>query len=313
MKVLISGGAGFIGSHLADQLLARGDQVLVIDNYRTGRRENLAPQPGLTVIEGTIADAQLVDEAFTRFGPQLIVHAAASYKDPHNWEEDARTNVVGTAIVVQAAQRHGVRRLIYFQTALCYGLRPLQQPIRLDHPLDPAGSSYAVSKTAGEYYVRQSDLDYISFRLANVYGPRNLSGPLPTFYDRLTRSMPLFVSDARRDFLYVDDLLAVVLKAIDGQGGSGVYHVSTGKDLAIIQLYEALAEALNVAGAREADVTVRPRAPGDAAAILLDPSLTTDTFGWRASTPFELGVGAAVAYYEKFGVPRTYSHLGSKQ
>src|SRR4030042_5260789 len=116
MKILISGGAGFIGSHLADRLLARGDRVLVIDNYATGRRDNLTPHPSLKVVEGTIADADLIDYHFDEFQPDQVIHAAASYKDPHNWAEDTRTNVLGTANVVQTAERLKVKRLIYFQT-----------------------------------------------------------------------------------------------------------------------------------------------------------------------------------------------------
>src|SRR3954447_17086944 len=129
MKVLITGGAGFIGSHLADRLLARGDEVLVLDNYATGRRDNLEPREGLTVEEGTIADPPWVEKAFEGFDPDLAVHAAASSKDPEDWSEDSATNAVGTANIVKASEAAGVGRLIYFQTALCYGLHPLEQPI----------------------------------------------------------------------------------------------------------------------------------------------------------------------------------------
>ena len=156
MKVLITGGAGFVGSHLADRLLARGDEVLVIDNYATGRRDNLTPQDNLTVVEGTIADAALVNKLFDEFQPDQVAHAAASYKDPDDWQEDIRTNVLGSAIVVDAAKRIGVSRLIYFQTALCYGLQPLEQPITLEHPIRPGGSSYALSKTGGEQHNDQN-------------------------------------------------------------------------------------------------------------------------------------------------------------
>ena len=176
MKVLITGGAGFIGSHLADRLLARGDEVVVIDNFATGRRDNLAEHERLASSRARSRTTTLVDEAFARFEPDVVVHAAAAYKDPDDWAEDARTNVA----------RHGQRRpgrasapassaSIYFQTALCYGLQPLEQPITLDHPIRPEGSSYAISKTAGEQYVALSGLDWISFRLANAYGPRNIS------------------------------------------------------------------------------------------------------------------------------------------
>ena len=170
MKALITGGAGFIGSHLADRLIARGHEVCVIDNYATGRRDNLVPQDRMRVIEGTIAEHSLVDRVFDEFRPDQVVHAAASYKDPHDWMEDSLTNVVGTANVVQAAKRCNVQRLIYFQTALCYGLKPLEQPITLSHPIRSEGNSYAISKTAGEQYVMLSGLNW-TLVFSGVCGP----------------------------------------------------------------------------------------------------------------------------------------------
>lgn len=307
MRVLVTGGAGFIGSHLADVLLARGDKVLVIDNYATGRRDNLTPHDNLSVVEGTIADPALVDRAFDDFRPEVVVHAAASYKDPADWQEDARTNVLGTAIVVQASQRLNVPKLIYFQTALCYGLRPLEQPITLTHPIRPEGSSYAISKTAGEQYIELSDLDFVSFRLANAYGPRNLSGPLPTFYHRLTNDKPCFVVDTRRDFIFVKDLIDVVIKAIDGKGERGAYHVSSGSDYAIKELFDATVTALEVE--LEEEVEVRSRNPDDVETILLDPSKTNRDFDWAITTPLKDGVRAAIEYYESFGITETYTHL----
>jgi UDP-glucose 4-epimerase len=307
MRIAITGGAGFIGSHLADRLLALGHDILVVDNFATGRRDNLTPHPRLRVEEGTIADQGLVDRLLAEFAPEQVVHAAASYRDPDDWAEDIRTNVLGTAHVVRAAARTGCRRLIYFQTALCYGLRPLEQPITLSHPVRPEGSSYALSKTAGEEYIALSGLDFVSFRLANAYGPRNLSGPLPTFFQRLTGGLPCFVMDTRRDFIYVADLVEVVLMALEGKGGKGYYHVATGSDYAIEELYRATLAALGMDPGQR--VEVRPRREDDAFTILLDPSRTHADFGWRATTPLQAGVAAAVAWYREHGLARTYTHL----
>jgi UDP-glucose 4-epimerase len=307
MKVLITGGAGFIGSHLADRLLARGDEVLVIDNYATARHDNLEPREGLTVVEGSIVDKALVDETFASFGPDVVAHAAAAYKDPDDWPEDAATNAAGTANVVKASEAVDVRRLVYFQTALCYGLQPLEQPITLDHPLRPEDSSYAISKTAGEHYVRLSGLDWVSLRLANAYGPRNVSGPLPTFFHRLTSDKPCFVMDTRRDFIYVQDLIDLVEKAVDGGGATGAYHASSGADFSIKELFDATVKALGLE--LDDDVEVRERGPDDAYTILLDPSRTQEEFGWKPETPLEQGVEAAIRYYEEFGIEETYTHL----
>lgn len=307
IKVLITGGAGFVGSHLADRLLARGDQVLVIDNYATGRRDNLAASPRLKVVEGSISDGELVSGVWDGFHPDVVVHAAASYKDPNNWAEDARTNVVGTVNVVQASERLGVKRLIYFQTSLCYGLHPQEQPITLTHPIRPEGSSYAISKTGGEQYIMLSKLDFISFRLANAYGPRNISGPLPTFYQRLSGGKPCFVMDTRRDFIYVSDLIDVVVKAIDGRGRRGAYHVSSGKDFSIKELFDATVRAMGIRLEKEVDV--RPRNPDDVYTILLDPRETEKDFGWQTSVPLDQGVKAAMEWYRSHDITQTFTHL----
>jgi UDP-glucose 4-epimerase len=306
MKVLITGGSGFIGSHIAERLLSQNDTVLVVDNYETGRRDNLTPHPNLTIVEGTIADKALVDKLFDEFQPDKVVHAAASYKDPNNWVGDTLTNTLGAAHVVQAAQRTKVQRLIYFQTALCYGLHPVEQPITVSHPINPE-SSYAISKTAAEQYIQLSGLDYISFRLANAYGPRNLSGPLPTFYYRLTNNKACFVMDTRRDFIFVTDLVDCVMKALNGYGHKGVYHISSGTDFAIKELFDATVKALNIK--LDQDVEVRARSEDDVFTILLDPSKTNRDFDWNTTTPLEKGVLAAIEWYKVYGITQTYTHL----
>ena len=311
MKVLITGGAGHIGSHIAERLLGRKDEVCVIDNYQTGRRDNLKEQNGLRIEEGSIADAALVDRIFSEFKPEVVVHAAASYKDPQNWTEDALTNVVGAANIAKASLAVGIRRLIYFQTALCYGLKPIEQPITLTHPYFAGtydgGSSYAISKTGGEMYLSLSGLDFISFRLANSYGPRNLSGPLPTFYSRLTSGKACFVNDTRRDFIFVDDLVNVVIKAIDGMGSKGYYHVSSGSDYAIKELYDATLKALGIIP--DTEVEVRQRGEDDVYTILLDPTKTNKDFDWKVTTPLEEGIKKAIDWYKEHGITQTYTHL----
>ena len=307
MRILITGGAGFIGSHLADRLLARGDDVLVVDNFATGRRDNLAPHDRLTVVEGSIADRALVDGTFDSFRPDVVVHAAASYKDPDDWAEDSRTNALGSALVSQAAARVSARRLIYFQTALCYGLKPIEQPITLSHPLMPYGSSYAVSKTAGEGYVALAGVEFLSFRLANAYGPRNLSGPLPTFFQRLSAGKKCFAMKTRRDFVYVSDLVDVVEKAVHGAGTGGFYHISSGSDYSIKELFDATVAAMGLT--LPEPVEERERNPDDVFSILLDPSRTQREFDWSVRTPLAQGVARAIAYYREFGIEETFTHL----
>ena len=307
MKVFITGGAGFIGSHLADRLLERGDEVLVIDDYATGRRDNLTAQANLTVVEGSIADEALVGRLLEDFRPDQVVHAAASYKDPDDWSGDVTTNVLGTANVVKAAKQVGVGRFIYFQTALCYGLEPLEQPITLDHPIRPEGSSYSISKTAAEQYIQLSGLDYISFRLANMYGPRNLSGPLPTFYQRLSEGKPCFVMDTRRDFIFIHDAIDLVEMALDGKGQTGVYHISSGKDYSIKELFDDAVAAMDIT--LDEPVEERPRSPDDVYSILIDPSRTIEDFRWEPTSPLEAGILPTIDWYRENGISQTFTHL----
>jgi UDP-glucose 4-epimerase len=307
VKVLITGGAGFIGSHLADRLLAEDHQVLVIDNYATGRRDNLSERDGLEIGEDTIEDPAVALETFERFRPDFVVHAAAAYKDPDAWGADVLTNALGTVNVVKAAQATGVGRILYFQTALCYGTTPTEAPVTLDHPIRP-DSSYGISKTAGELYIELSGLDFVSFRLANAYGPRNISGPLPTFYHRLTEGKGVFVMDTRRDFIYVDDLVDVVMQATVDGTGHGHYHVSSGSDFSIKELFDATIAALPEVEL-DGDVEVRPRGEDDAYTILLDPSRVQQDFGWSPKVPLEEGVRRAIDYYREHGISQTYTHL----
>ena len=306
MKVFISGACGQVGSHVAEMLLARGDEVLGIDNLATGRREHLADQPRLKVEVGSIADRDLLERLFAQFKPDVVVHTAASYKDPEDWYNDTLTNCVGGSNLIQAAKRHKSGRFIYFQTALCYGLKPQQQPIRLDHPKNPANSSYAISKTAAEDYLEISGLDYVTFRLANVVGPRNVSGPLPIFFQRLKDGKRCFVTKARRDFVVVKDLARYVLKAADGTG-HGAYHFSSGKDIAIQDLYDAVVSAMELKSYPAPEV--RELGPDDAPSILLDPSRTFADFGKVEFTGLGDTVAAAIAYYQKYGTQGEFTHL----
>lgn len=306
MKVLITGGLGQIGSHIAEMMLERGDEVLVIDNLATGRREHLEEHPQLNVVIDTIANKELVEKLMGDFKPDAVVHAACSYKDPDDWYNDTLTNCVGGAIVVDAAKRHGVKRFVYFQTALCYGLKPVEQPITLNHPRKPEGSSYAISKTANELYIELSGIDFVTFRLANVVGPRNVAGPLPIFYQRLKDGRKCFVTESRRDFVFVKDLAKVVLQACDGVG-HGAYHFSSGGDVSIKELYDAVVKAMGFSDYPEPEI--RELGPDDVFSILLDPTRTFEDFGDIEFTPIDTTVREAIRYFEEHGTLGEYTHL----
>ncbi|WOH48839.1 NAD-dependent epimerase/dehydratase family protein [Bradyrhizobium sp. sBnM-33] len=306
MKIFVTGGAGQVGSTVIDMLLSRGDKVVAIDNYATGRADNLTKHENLTLVEDTIANAEVINRLLSDFRPEIVIHTAASYKDPEDWSSDALVNAVGTANVAKACKVHGVSRLVYFQTALCYGTKPLQSPIPLDHPINPVNSSYAISKTAGENYVQFSGVDWVTFRLANVIGPRNVSGPLPIFYGRLSKGQKCFVTPARRDFCYAGDLARIVVRAADGIG-RGTYHFSSGKDVAIKELYDAVVRAMKINDYPEPEV--KPLAHDDAPSILLDPERTFRDFGAVEFTSLDDIARMSVERWQKEGVVGGYTHL----
>jgi UDP-glucose 4-epimerase len=306
MKIVVTGGLGQIGSHVVEMLLARGDQVVVIDNLATGRREHLSDHPQLKVVIDSIANKPLMEELFEDFRPDAVVHAACSYKDPDDWYNDTLTNCVGGSLMVDLAKKNNVKRFVYYQTALCYGLKPQEQPISLNHPRNPAGSSYAISKTANEYYIELSGIDFVTFRLANVIGPRNVAGPLPIFYQRLKDGKKCFVTESRRDFVFVKDLAKVTVKACDGVG-HGAYHFSSGADVAILELYDAVVDAMSLPDKPRAEV--KPLGPDDVFSILLDPSRTYQDFGHIEFTPLKTTVAEGVKYYQEHGTLGEYTHL----
>ena len=309
-KILITGVLGLVGSHIAEALVARNDLVLGVDNLKTGRRINLPENTQVDLHIEDISEGDVLLNLVKDFSPELIIHCAASYADPKDWIGDSTTNILGSIKVAEAAKTIGAR-VIYFQTALCYGLNPTKNPIPIDYPRNPAPSSYAISKTGGELFLELAGLDLVTFRLANIVGPRNLSGALPIFYNRLANNQKCTIAEARRDFVDVRDVVPVVLKAVDGVG-NGAYHLSSGSDVSILDLYNLVAGTFGDAELPSPDVVPNPSQ--NAGSILLDPSRTIADFGAISFRPLSETVAATVSFYKKFGVTeeRTHFHFKSK-
>jgi nucleoside-diphosphate-sugar epimerase len=305
MRILITGGAGCLGSNLIEHWLPQGHEILVIDNFATGRREVVPMVPGLSLIEGSTADRDLVERTFDSFRPTHVVHSAAAYKDPTDWREDTATNVTGTVNVVGAAQKHQVLRVLNFQTVLCYG-RPDTVPIPVDQPLRPF-TSYGISKVAGEQYLSMSGLPFASLRLANVCGPRLAIGPIPTFYKRLKAGQGCFCTDAQRDFLDMSDFLAAVDLAIRNDAPSGIFNVSSGEGHSIRNVYDAVRGHLGLSP--DPDVKVVPVGDDDVPAVVPDPSVTRSVLGWSAKVSFDETIRRMLSWYDAHGVSEVYSHL----
>jgi UDP-glucose 4-epimerase len=300
MKTLVTGGAGFIGSNIVDALVARGDDVAVIDDISTGRRENLdqAISKGAELIELDVRDAQAVSAAVERTGPEVIFHLAAqidvrkSVADPAN---DSRTNVEGTINVLAAAQDHGVRRVVNTSTGgAIYGEGQII-PAPEDHPVAPE-SPYGLSKFCAENYCalfyRLHGLSTISLRYGNVYGPRQdplgEAGVIAIFCGKLLEGgRPMIFGDGRqtRDYVYVGDVVDVNLRAAEIDA-TGSYNVGRGVQTSVLDIVEALAAHSN--NGFEADHA--PARSGEVQHIALDPSRTRDELGWEAQVNLEQGL-----------------------
>jgi len=306
MRILITGGAGCLGSNLIEHWLPQGHEIMAIDNFATGKREVLPPVPGLKVVEGTIADAGIVRECFEMFQPTHVIHSAAAYKDPGDWSEDTATNVQGTINVAKESLRLGVKRVINFQTALCYG-RPQMVPIPATHPAAPF-TSYGISKTAGESYLLQSGLPIVSLRLANICGPRLAIGPIPTFYRRLKAGQGCFCSDTVRDFLDMSDFVSLMDLLMENLEARGVFNVSTGEGHSIKDVFVTVA---NYLGITPPEVPITPVGTDDVAAVVLDPVETERRLGWRAQVSFKETISRQLKWYDAYGITDIFSHLAA--
>jgi len=322
MKILVIGGAGFIGSHLAENLLSNGHKIVVIDNYETGSYSNLRGiSDGITIYDMDISNYLSVKSVFKHFKPNIVIHTAASYKDPNDWIRDTQTNCTGTAVVCELSKEIGVERLIYFQTSLCYGIDPYKNfedirgcPLLIDHPVNPAPNSYAITKTCAEQIIAMSGIPFISLRLANIYGPRNLTGAIPAFYKKLSNGEVATVAQTRRDFVYVSDLVNLVIRIIQGEGSRNYYHVSTGRDYPIIDIFHTMTELMGIHEKYpfpdQRLCRVIEKKAEDAETILLDSSETHRDFpGWIADTPIREGLKSAIEWYKEHPVTQTYTHL----
>ena len=309
-RVLITGGAGFLGSHLAEHLKSQGAELLLIDNFATGRRDNLNALSHVKFIEGSVADRKLIDRCFDELKPTHVLHAAAAFKDPNNWVEDINANILGTVNVVQASQRHKVDRFIYFQTALAYGRA--KSPIKIDTPYSPL-LSYSISKAGGEYYTMMSGLPWVSLRLANIYGPRLFTGPQPIFFKKLRANEPCTIVNTRRDFLDLRDFLSLMDAMMEVGAPTGAFNVASGRDITIPQLFDTIVKAMGLDEGSYKSPTVQEPVGEDLNSLLLDPTLTIEKYGWTPKIGVAEGTTELIRWYQANGVGETYTHFVAKK
>jgi UDP-glucose 4-epimerase len=300
---LVTGGAGFIGSNLVDALLARGDEVTVVDDLSTGRRENIdaALTRGATLVEADIRDRAAIEELAGRERPEVIFHLAAqidvrkSIADP---AFDAAINVGGTANLLEAARVAEARRVVFSSTGgAIYGEGEGQRlPLGEGAPVEPF-SAYGQSKFAAEGYLglfeRLYGLSSVSLRLGNVYGPRQdplgEAGVIAIFCGRLREGRrPTVFGDGRqtRDYIYVGDVVAAMLAAAESETG-GAINVGTGIETDVLELARLLGE---LGGAEDFEPEFAPPRTGEVQRISIDPMRAEGELGWRAQTGLEDGL-----------------------
>jgi UDP-glucose 4-epimerase len=292
VTVLVTGGAGFIGSHVAEALVARGKDVVVLDDLSSGKRENL-PE-GAELVEGDIREPQ--DELFAGVKPDVCFHLAAqadvrvSVARP---EHDARINVIGTINLLEAAREHGTQ-LVFSSTGgaiygECDGPAPENAPRQ---PLAP----YGTSKLAGEEYLatynRLHGTKHVALRYGNVYGPRQdphgEAGVVAIFLKRfLSGEQPKIFGDGKqtRDYVYVVDVVRATLAAAERDGG--VYNVGTGRETSVVELFDL---CRRVAGKGDVEPEFAPPRPGELQRSVLDVSRAVDELGWRPEHSLEEGL-----------------------
>lgn len=303
---LVTGGAGFIGSHIATALVKRGDRVRVLDNLSTGHRENLDHVgPRVELIEGDLTDAQAVRRAVD--GVECVFHQAALASVPRSVEAPLDTNaacVTGTVSLLDAARRAGVRRLVYAGSSSAYGDQPSSPKHETDLPAPI--SPYGAAKLAAEYYCRAFTATYgfetVTLRYFNVFGPRQdpnspYSAVIPLFITALLAGRrPILYGDGEqsRDFTFVDNVVHGNLLAADAPGVAGrVLNVANGRSTSLLMLLRQLSALLGTSIEPEH----QPQRAGDIRESLADISEARRLLGYEPQVSFEDGLSRSIEYY----------------
>jgi UDP-glucose 4-epimerase len=304
MRILVTGGAGFIGSHTVDTLIARGRyEVAVLDDLSSGKRERLDDRARLH--RADIRDAGAVRRVMEQERPEVIVHLAAqmdvrrSVADP---VFDAQVNLIGFLNLMEAGRQNGVRRVVFASTGGAIYGEQRNFPCDEQHPLHPV-SPYGVAKAATEkylfFYRVQYGIDYVALRYANVYGPRQdphgEAGVVAIFCGRILHGQPVTIfgdGEQTRDYVFVGDVVRANLAAVESQV-SGAFNVGTGIETNVNQLYETLAAVAGSSRPRE----YAPARPGEQRRSVISAARAERKLGWRPEVALRDGLGRTLQFF----------------
>lgn len=314
MRVLVTGGAGFVGAHVVRLLLAAGHSVAVLDDLSTGRPERVPPEVKLHRV--AVEDAAAVDQVLAGEEPQAVIHLAAQVDVQVALREplrDLTVNGLGSVALLEACRRHGVGQVVYASSAAVYGepeRLPLDEGARC-RPLSPYGASKLAAEGYFWVYAQSLGLKGTILRFANVYGPgqeaRGEGGVVASFAARVAQGRPprIFGSGRQtRDFVYVTDVARAVLAALEGPGG--LFNVSTGREASILELARLFLEG---AGRPGLEPVFEEARPGEIERSALDPGLARTVLGWRPRVDLPQGVARTLAW-ARAGFPMDAYSLG---
>jgi len=303
-RALVTGGAGFIGSHIVDRLLADGHAVCVVDNLSTGLAANIPKAATFKQLD--ICDAKPLHDAFTSFKPDVVFHLAAQMDVRRSVLEpdfDARVNVLGALSVLRSAVAAGTRRLVYASTGGAIYGNPTQLPVTESYPPEPV-SEYGASKLAFEHYLsvygNRGEIEFVSLRFPNVFGPRQRpdgeAGVIAIFTGLMLRGeQPKIFGDGKktRDYLYVSDIVEANVRAMGGPAGV-IANLGWGREVTDLEVFQTVAAATGFKN----PAVYAPARSGEVQRTCLDAGLAKQTWGWVPTVTLKQGVEKVVAHVQ---------------